>query len=268
MNITVLANRDLASNYALNLLLPTLAADHSVQVYLSSAVGGTGQRPQELQQLKFFEQTLFNELLFPLLPATRGGALCSFEQLGQYTRTPIAELNRINSPQGLAQLRQSQADLILSIRYGGILKEEAIASAALGVINLHSGLLPDYRGVMATFRALLAGEREIGMTLHYISDPGIDTGAIIATTALPVEAGRSYLWHVLALYPEGCKKLLGCVASLAAGETLDTSPQAGEGQYFSFPEQPELDAFRARGLKLFDAEEITNFAQRYTGTQS
>ena len=181
MNICLLSNQDLASNFALNLLLPLLAEKHHTRVFLSSKVGGNQALPGELAQLAFFEQGLFNDLLFPALDSgSPTGTLLSFRQLSRYTSQPINILNRINSEESLAVLGESETDLILSIRYGGILREQAIALPRLGVINLHSGLLPDYRGVMATFRAMLNGEQKIGTTLHYISDPGIDTGDIIA----------------------------------------------------------------------------------------
>jgi len=264
LKITVLANRDIASNLALNHLLPRLAGHHSLRLFLSEAVGGTQQRPRELQELKFFEQTLFNQLLFPLLDQ-RGaaGRLCSFAQLGQYTEQAPATLNKINSPEGLATLEAAAPDLVLSIRYGGILREAAIAIPALGVINLHSGLLPHYRGVMATFRALLNGETRIGTTIHYIQDAGIDTGAIIATTTQPVTREHTYLWHVLQLYPDACDRLLECVATLAGGGTLDVTPQGGGGQYYSFPETADLDAFRRAGWSLYDPGEIAALAQQF-----
>lgn len=269
MNITVLANRDLASNYALNHLLPELARDHRVTVYLSDAVGGGGNRPRPLQELKFFEQTLFNEFLFPLVDAgSDTGELLTFAGLGRYTARPIAALNKINSEESLAVLRAGEPELILSIRYGGILREAAIAVPVRGVINLHSGLLPQYRGVMASFRALLAGDSPLGTTIHYISDPGIDTGEIIATTETPVNPGKSYLWHVLALYPPACEKLLACVADLARGTTLEASPQGSGGQYFSFPDEQDLAAFFQRGLALFDVNEISDIAKRYTGSST
>ena len=88
---------------------------------------------------------------------------------------------------------------------------------------------------MATFRALLAGEAEIGTTIHYISDPGIDTGAIVAQTRLAVSPEHSYLWHVLALYPPACEKLVACVARLAGGEALPGQDQADGGQRNSRP---------------------------------
>jgi methionyl-tRNA formyltransferase len=263
LNITILANRDLASSLALNHLLPGLT-DHRVSVFLSDAVGGGGARPEGLEQLRFFEQTLFNELLFPLIDAEgHRGELLTFTGLADYLERPVATLNRVNCPDSLARLEATQPDLVLSIRYGGILREKAIAIPRLGVINLHSGLLPRYRGVLATFRALLSGDRELGTTLHTISDPGIDTGAIIHTTRLPVTPGRSMLWHVLALYPNACKKLLACVSRLAQGDVLPTQPQGEGGQYFSFPNDGDLAAFHAKGYRLFDVAEITEIARRY-----
>jgi methionyl-tRNA formyltransferase len=256
----------LASNFALNLLLPRLAEKHHTRVFLSSKVGGSQALPGELAQLAFFEQGLFNDLLFPALDSgSPAGTLLSFQQLSRYTSQAINTLNRINSEESLAVLGESETDLILSIRYGGILQEQAIALPRLGVINLHSGLLPDYRGVMATFRAMLNGEQKIGTTLHYISDPGIDTGDIIATTSLAVERERSYLWHVLQLYPEACDRLFECVQQLEAGQPLAVHPQPAGGNYFSFPTIDDLQAFHKRGLKLYDVGEITSFAQQYLG---
>lgn len=267
MNIVILANRDIASNLSLNLLLPTLSEKHRVRVFLSDAVGGSVQRPAPLNELKFFEQTLFNELIFPQLDSEdRHGEWLTFNRLAEATGAPIRSMNRVNSPDNLEMLASLDPDLVLSIRYGSILREAAIAIPRLGVINLHSGLLPAYRGVMATFRALLAGEPVIGTTLHRISDPGIDTGAIIATTEMPVQPGASYLWHVMALYPSACEKLIACVAALAAGEELAVSPQAEGGQYFSFPDEQDLARFHDRGLRLVDPADIVSITRRYTGT--
>ena len=264
MNITLLANRDLASNLALNRLLPSLSEQHQLRVFLSSQVGSAANLPEPLRLLKFFEQTLFNDILFPALDrAQTGSAPCSFARLAQFTTSPITVLNKINSEAGLATLAASSPDLVICIRYGGILKDRAIAIPHRGVINLHSGLLPDYRGVMATFRALLHGETEIGTTLHYISDGTIDTGDIIGNTQLPVTAGRSYLWHVLQLYPGACELLLRTIEQISAGKIPACEAQPAGGSYFSFPEQAELDRFLQSGHSLYDINEITDIASSY-----
>ncbi len=265
MNITVLANRDIASNYALNHLLPVLTRDHQVRVFLSSRVGGSAAGSGEIQQLKFYEQGLFNDILFPALSNSSVIAcLHTFDQLVAMTGiSPIAVLNNINAEEGLARLAATAPDLLLSIRYGGILKDAAIAMARYGVLNLHSGLLPQYRGVMATFYAMLNGEDEIGMTLHTICDAGIDTGDVIGTTRVGLELQHSYWWNVLQLYPAGVALMLAAVEEISGGNAPDAQPQTGDGQYYSFPKPEQLLRFHNMGLKLFDAQETTTFARQY-----
>ncbi|ALS99719.1 formyl transferase [Lacimicrobium alkaliphilum] len=263
MNILILANRDLASNLALNLLLPRLQR-HNLRVFLSSQVGKPGALP-ELKRLRFFELSLCNQLIFPHLPAPpqRPGKYCSFSQFDSMLNQPVAVMNQINSEQGLSQIRALKPDLILSIRYGGILKDPLIAIPEYGVINLHSGLLPDFRGVMATFWAMLKGEKEIGTTCHVIEDGRIDTGGIISTSRLTVEPDKSYLWHVLQLYPAGCELLVSAVQRIEQGQVLVSEPQPQGGQYFSFPAREHLDAFSQRGLKLVDEEEVMEFLKQH-----
>ena len=264
MKITVLANRDLASNLALNQLLPRLAESNQLQVHLSSQVGSGANLPEPLRMLKFFEQTLFNDILFPALDQ---GAVATmpytFNQLQRFTSSPITTLNQINSETGLAGLAAQSPELVICIRYGGILKDQAIAIPTHGVINLHSGLLPDYRGVMATFRALLCAETEIGTTLHYISDGSIDTGDVIGNTRMPVSRGRSYLWHVLQLYPQACELLANIVEQINAGQIPARQSQPGGGQYYSFPDQAELEAFSQSGHGLYDVDDIADIANSY-----
>jgi methionyl-tRNA formyltransferase len=227
-------------------------------------VGGAESPVPELAMLRFFEQSLFNELLFPALESGAAkGTQLGFEDLTRGFNTSLAELNQVNSDASLTTLAAGDPDLFISIRYGGILRERAIAIPRLGVINLHSGLLPDYRGVMATFRAMAAGDREIGATLHTIIDPGIDTGGIIATCTRGVDYERSYLWNLLQLYPDGVQLLLAAVDALAAGEPRAGLPQSPGGAYFSFPTQAEVDDFHRRGLRLYDGQELIDFAQAY-----
>ena len=260
MNIIILANRDIASNYALNLLLPKLN-EHKVTVFLSAKVGGTSKKSAALIKLKFFEQDLYNLIIAPLLanPDKRSSDFLTFEQMTAVCQQPVTELNNINSAEGLATLDKAQPDLILSIRYGVILKNEAIRKARLGVLNLHSGLLPNYRGVMATFWAMLNGETTIGTTLHYINDANIDTGDIVDTTKIKVDSSRSYLSHVLELYQQGSNLMANIVNKIANGKTIACQPQIDSGNYYSFPNDEELSAFTAKGLTLVDEQELTQF---------
>jgi methionyl-tRNA formyltransferase len=260
MRITILANRDIASNVALNLLLPKLA-DHKLSIFLSSKVGSSSNKPIELARLKFFEQDLFNDLVSPLLDKSnqRQSNFLSFSQMSELSTQAVAELNNINTPEGLQVLRENQPDLIISIRFGVILKDEAISIPPLGVLNLHSGLLPNYRGVMATFWAILNNEKTIGCTLHTINEASIDTGDIIGTTSLAVDKNLSYLSHVLQLYIAGCDLIADTVSNISTGKEIESLPQTSEGSYYSFPTANDITSFTNNGYELVDEHEITEF---------
>ena len=166
MRIAFLLNRDVESCLALNLLAPALAR-HQLSVFLSERVGGSAPakdapRPAAvLGQLGFVEQDLWNRVAFPRLDALADtGGFRSFEGLGRRMGFPVRAVASARTPEGLAALAAADADVFVSIRFGRILGEEAIRLPRRGVLNLHSGILPDYRGVLATFRALANGDRD------------------------------------------------------------------------------------------------------------
>jgi methionyl-tRNA formyltransferase len=155
----------------------------------------------------------------------------------------------------MAKIKRLDPDLIISIRYGHILKNEVIKIPKHGVINLHSGLLPEYRGVMATFWAMLNNEKEIGTTLHYIDDNTIDTGRVIGKTKRPIDYSKSYLWNVLQLYPNGVELIIETLEIIAEGKNFSTFNQCHQGNYYSFPTVDKLEEFNSKGWKIFDLKD-------------
>ncbi len=266
MNITLLMNRDIASNFALNLLLPGLRG-HDLTVFVTDRLGKGGFVPPALRQLQFIEQGLFNQLLFPLLgQVSTGGRLLTFDALGEEIGRPVAALNRINTPESLSRLRESHPDLIVSMRYGGFLKAQALSIPRFGVLNLHAGLLPQHQGLMATFRAMLDGSKEYGCTLHYIVDDSVDTGPIVEQRKLALRSDRSYLWHLLNLYPDACEMVCKAVEQVARTGSAPSTPQSGPAHYYTVPDQEEIERFHARGLTLFDGDELLEFTRAYLET--
>lgn len=244
MNITILTNRDLASHIALTRLIKQLAG-HRLAIFLSEKVGGDQRLSQPLVELAAFEKSLLEDgrPSFDQLAADAG---CTIQGFGDIA-------NQVNSPAGVARIQATEPELIISLRYGLIIREAVIAIPRYGVINLHSGQLPDYRGVMATFRAMLNGDSEIASTLHFIQDSGVDTGDIISMQPIPLLADKSYLFNVLNLYAGGCEQLSQAVAALDAGQLLTAQPQQGKAEYFSFPSEADLAAFSALGHRLFES---------------
>jgi len=85
----------------------------------------------------------------------------------------------------LEQLRALSPDIIVVWSYSMILPPEIIKLPRLGCVNLHGGILPEYRGGHVMQWAIINGETETGVTLHYI-DESIDTGPIIAKLKFPI----------------------------------------------------------------------------------
>ena len=263
MRLTILYNRDIHSNEALNHLLPSLAA-HDITLLYSCRVGANTRRDSRLDSLAFFEQGFFTNYLFPMVDkASPTGERLTFKELARRCGTAEVPVENINSTEGIALLQSSAPDLILSIRFGQILKDIAIAVPRLGIINLHSGLLPNYRGVMATLRAMLASNSEIGLTVHWIDSPAIDQGGIIETLTIPTDPTASYLANVHQLYAPGATLLTNCVDRLNQGESLPSQAVAGEEAYFSFPNTADLNAFESQGHRLFDDADIQNIGSRF-----
>lgn len=262
MKILLCLNNDIQSNVALNLLLPALTS-HEVQVLLSAQVGGQkSNKPPLLMQLAFLEQDFLTHLFFPWLEAQppSAGKFLSFKQLSEKYRVSITSISNINDETSLSAIRSFTPDLIVSIRHGKIFKQPLISIPKHGIINLHSGILPNYRGVLATFRALMNGDKTIGTTLHYIPDHGIDTGDIIALSQLKVEPNRSFLWHTIQLYYDGVRLIRDAIHHIENQITVTSIPQSEElSQYYSFPTDQEFNGFAEKGWKLFDMKEYLDF---------
>lgn len=86
----------------------------------------------------------------------------------------------------LAEVRGLSPDLLLVWSYSMLLPPDLIALAPRGAINVHGGLLPEYRGGHVMNWAIANGETQTGVTLAHI-DAGIDTGPVIAEQRFPIE---------------------------------------------------------------------------------
>jgi len=101
-------------------------------------------------------------------------------------KVPLHVVPDLDVPRAIEVLRASGCDGVLYAG-GGILRKPFIEAAGRRVLNPHSGLLPDIRGMNACEWSLLLGLPPT-VTIHYI-DEGIDTGAILERIPIEVEPG-------------------------------------------------------------------------------
>ena len=98
----------------------------------------------------------------------------------------------INDP-ALVELADALQPDIIAVFGTSLIRGALLDKGRLGIVNLHGGLSPDYRGADCTFWALYNGEPEkVGCTIHYIN-AGIDTGHLIAYVCPAVRAGDDEL---------------------------------------------------------------------------
>lgn len=104
----------------------------------------------------------------------------------------LHEYSSVNDPRLVELAKQLSPDFI-AVFGTSLIRSDLLSQSRLGVVNLHGGLSPEYRGADCTFWALYNGEPEkVGCTLHYI-DKGIDTGKLIAHVCPEVTPGDDEL---------------------------------------------------------------------------
>lgn len=261
MRFSLFLNYDLESNIALNCLLPALA-QHSFNIYLTEKVGVESPIPP-LQHLAYLEREFIKTSLFPELDRNQSKGFLSFDQISEKYRAAMNFLKDVTTQETLLKLKAFQADLFISIRFGKIFKGEVLTIPPLGIINLHSAILPDYKGVLGTFRALAHGEETIGTTLHYINDSKIDAGQIIHIQQTKVKPHKSVLWHIVHLYPEAIENLKIIIDRLTKSIEIESAPQREGGQYFSFPTAKDFDQLNNQGIALYNLDEYAALIAYY-----
>lgn len=97
----------------------------------------------------------------------------------------------INDPAFLKKAKEYSCDLFVSISFNQIFKEALINTPKLATINWHAGKLPFYRGRNILNWALINGETEFGITVHYM-EIGIDTGDIILQKNFAISENDDY----------------------------------------------------------------------------
>jgi methionyl-tRNA formyltransferase len=106
---------------------------------------------------------------------------------------PILQPKRIKSEEAVAEIRALAPDVIVVMAYGQILPRTVLEIPRIACLNLHASLLPRHRGAAPIQAAIVAGDRETGISVMYM-DEGLDTGDVMLQTRIeiaPDETGGS-----------------------------------------------------------------------------
>lgn len=266
MKILFCTRNDLKGNLALNHFLREVdLKKYEVKVILSRHISKNETIIEELINYEFLECYLM-DTIFELVERNNPGGKreqknYSFDQLSARYGVEIRQMGKPAESDYLDFLDSYKPDLMLSCRYDYIFKENVINRPTIGILNVHPGALPEYRGLMAPFYALKNGEEQLGVTVHWI-DNGIDTGNVIAIDYLEGDKEKAVFDYYIELYLLGVSRLLTLLDPIHRGEEIEGRVQDGGG-YNSSPGVEDFINFRREGFKMFDYANYIDIIKKY-----
>lgn len=131
---------------------------------------------------------------------------------------PVYQPESINTPEGVARLREFRPDLLVVAAYGQILSNDVLAVAPHGGINVHASLLPRYRGAAPIAWAIYGGETQTGVTVIRMSIR-LDAGDMLAQEAVDIGPEETAGEVEARLGPLGGRMAVQVIDQIAAGTT-------------------------------------------------
>lgn len=154
----------------------------------------------------------------PDKPKNRGHKM-AFSPVKEYALTvglPVYQPVKMRDGEALRIVQELAPELIVVAAYGKILPEDILNMPPYGSINVHSSILPKYRGAAPINWAILNGESVTGVTIMYMAKE-LDAGDIISAAETPIDPDEDALTLTNRLAELGAETLSRTVQALAAG---------------------------------------------------
>jgi methionyl-tRNA formyltransferase len=151
--------------------------------------------------------------------------------LAEKLHLPVMQPLKARDEKFISELRELKPDLMVVVAYGQILPQSLLDLPKFGCVNVHTSLLPKYRGAAPIQWAIADGEPETGVTIMQM-DAGLDTGAILSVRRTPILAAddSQTLHDRLALL--GAELLAETIPAYVAGK-IAPQPQPAEGSTYA-----------------------------------
>lgn len=146
-------------------------------------------------------------------------------QIADAQGIPVLQPAKIRDEAFLSEIRELHPDLGVVAAFGRILPDDLIEIPRLGMINVHASLLPHYRGAAPVQRAVLAGDKETGVTIMRIVSE-LDAGPTFASARVPIPPDATSGEIEALVSTLGARVLLPVIEDLAAGRARETPQEA------------------------------------------
>lgn len=162
---------------------------------------------------------------------------------------PVDITEDVNSEAFRAMLRERGVEFIVSISGTMLYRKDLRKQTRYGIVNCHGALLPKYRGLMPSFWTLANGEREGGVSVHYV-DAKLDNGPIVVQKKYRIHR-HDTLEDIMARSKDlAAEAIIECVRLVEAGEPPMLPNAEAEQSHFSMPTKEDVARFRGHGHRF------------------
>jgi len=155
----------------------------------------------------------------------------------------------INHSESVQSIKKYGPDLLISILGNQIFKEPVINLAPKGCLNLHTALLPKYRGLIPTFWVMKNDEEYTGVSVFFV-DEGIDSGSIVVQEKVKI-GNKTQEELIKCTKKIGMESIAKAVDLIEKGQVNLIENNATEKSYYSFPERKDVNDFLSKGKRFF-----------------
>ncbi len=206
----------------------------------------------------FMVTSLFGFLeLIPL--KNKLNKICSINKIADINKIPVIKTHDINSAEVIDNIKKYKPNFLLASHFNQLIKSEILDMPSLQCLNIHPSILPTYQGVDPVFYSLLDQKKEIGVTLHKMSEE-FDSGENINQEKISVKKTDSLYSLNLQLFSAGAK----LATEYISGSKLESfeNDKALESNYDSWPSRKHIKNFKKKGLNLITIKQYLSFLSK------
>lgn len=170
----------------------------------------------------------------------------SLREMRKLYNVPIIGSTDVNDAKTMEQIKAWQPDLVLSVYLNQFIKRDLIHLPTQGTLNIHPAMLPRHRGLWPYFWVIADGEKETGVTIHWV-DEKFDTGDLLLQEKITVDPADTLTTLQYKSSVVGADMLVKAVNLVAEGNPPHISQDNSRASYHSYPKPKDQRRFRQNG---------------------
>ncbi|MDD2839746.1 MAG: formyltransferase family protein [Rickettsiales bacterium] len=260
MKIGIATSGDFISNFLINEIHLAFPNDE-IAILIDENVGKADS--DFIRDIVYYEHTLVNEIFYPFVERLNvKQKYLTYNQLGNLKNIELFRFININTQENL--IKELNLDIIISVRFRTIFKDNIISISKYGIYNIHSGILPKYRGAYCLIRAINNGEKYIGCSLHKIDlSEDIDAGDVFAVSKILIDFNGSYVFNNINMFNNITPIVLDFLKKIKNGNKINLIKQEGKFFYYGYPTKEDTRKFRTKIKNIITPEDVKYIFNKY-----